>query len=167
MNTAPQAADLRREHRDPQCGMIDRVDSLPDISPRVAFRPENPGPAARQIFGHTSMLTKDNSALTCEDADSWTHACLSAITRFCSSTAHFRVQATGQLRNPGYGEGHSSGATVAVTGWQGPAGGDCYEACRTARRAACPWMMSRRCRTPTRRSTGVTSRLHRGDDLRH
>src|SRR3954451_19384889 len=42
--------------------------------------------------------------LTCEDAGSWTHACLSAITRFCSSTPHFRVQAPGQLRNPGQGD---------------------------------------------------------------
>jgi hypothetical protein len=40
---------------------------------------------------------------TCGDAGSWTHACLSALTRFCSSTAHFRVQTTRQLRNPGGG----------------------------------------------------------------
>jgi hypothetical protein len=81
-----------------------RVDSLRDTAPRVASRPEVPGrPAARQIFGRASTLTRDNSAPTCEDAGSWTHACLSAITRFCSSTAHFRVQATGQLRNPGRG----------------------------------------------------------------
>ena len=75
-----------------------------DTRARVASRPEVPGrPAAHQIFSRTSTLTRDDSAPTCGDAGSWTRACLSASTRFCSSTAHFRVQATGQLRNPGCG----------------------------------------------------------------
>ena len=52
--------------------------------------------------------------LTCENAGSWTHACLAAITRFCSSAAHFRVQAPGQLRNPGHTVRTKSGQAAGI-----------------------------------------------------
>src|SRR3954454_12833958 len=41
----------------------DRVDSLRGTAPGIASRPRGPGcPAARQIFGHRSTLTRDKSA---------------------------------------------------------------------------------------------------------
>src|SRR3954447_20130910 len=67
--------------------------SLPPEGSRLSCRSSELRPHERVHQGQ--------QRLTCEDAGSWTHACLSAITRFCSSTAHFRVQAPGQLRNPG------------------------------------------------------------------
>src|SRR4051794_8750802 len=67
--------------------------SLPPEGSRLSCRSSELRPHERVHQGQ--------QRLTCEDAGSWTHACLSATTRFCSSTAHFRVQAPGQLRNPG------------------------------------------------------------------
>jgi hypothetical protein len=82
--------DLQQEHRAPQAprdqSRTIRVDSLRGTAPAVAA----PFEGSRLSCRSSDLRPREHAhrgqrRLACADAGSWTHACLQAITRFCSS----------------------------------------------------------------------------------